>query len=250
MRRFFIDEKQAKRAASEGIIEITGKDVRHIVSVLRMAPGDTVIFCATDGKEFTAKITSCDSSSVIAAVEKTDENTTEPRVRVTLIQGVPKGDKMELIIQKCVELGVYRIQPVMTEHTVVRLKPEEAEKKRIRWQKISEEASKQCGRGMIPKIEKIVKFDEAVTGRPEDELKLLAYENEDEITLKKVLTEAGEAFENDISVIIGPEGGISLNEAETALRCGFKAISLGKRILRTETAGIAALSGIRCFFED
>lgn len=250
MRRFFIDAQAAEKAEKDGIIEMTGSDVKHIVSVLRMGPGDRLIFSATDGREFDTRITRCDTASVTASVESVRLNETEPRIKVTLIQGIPKGDKMELIIQKCVELGVVCIQPVMTEHTVVRLSPPEAEKKRVRWQKIAEEASKQCGRGIIPAVCGVEKLESALKARPEGELKLFAYENESDITLKQILREAGEGFDGEISLLIGPEGGFSAGEADIAAENGFKAFSLGKRILRTETAGIAALAGIRCFFED
>lgn len=250
MRRFFIDAAQAAKAEKDGIVEITGKDVRHIVNVLRMRTGDCILLSASDGREFEARITGCGEDLVSADVLNVRLNATEPRVPVTLLQGVPKGDKMELIIQKCVELGVTSIVPVMTEHTVVRLSEAEAEKKRARWQKISEEAAKQCGRGIIPQIGAVTGFEKALRERPEAELKLFAYENEEDITLKHRLEQEGASFEGQLSLLIGPEGGFSLSEAETARKYGFVPVSLGKRILRTETAGIAALSGIRFYFED
>jgi 16S rRNA (uracil1498-N3)-methyltransferase len=250
MRKFFIDADQAAKAEADKLIEIRGGDVNHIVNVLRMKKGDVLHLCATDGREFEAGIESFDSSCVRAEVLSVSKNTTEPDVRVTLIQGVPKGDKMELIIQKAVELGACEIIPAMTEHTVVRLNESEGNKKQARWQKIAEEASKQCGRGIVPRVASPVSLKAALENRPEEEVKLFAYENEEETSLKKILTELGENFRGAVSVVIGPEGGFSLAEAEFARGCGFRAFSLGRRILRTETAGMAALSGIRCFFED
>ena len=250
MRRFFIDKKQAGKAEQSGMIVIKGSDVNHIVNVLRMRPGDRILFSATDGREFEAEITTSGQDEVCAEVRNVNLNTTEPAVGTVLIQGVPKGDKMDLIIQKSVELGVCGILPVITEHTVVKLSPEDALRKKTRWQRIAEEAAKQCGRGIIPEVFEPAAFKKAVSQRPAGELKILAYENEENYTLKKVLEKAGDSYRGSISVLIGPEGGFSPEEAEFASGCGFESVSLGKRILRTETAGIAALAGIRCFFED
>lgn len=250
MRRFFIDKKQAERAERFGTVEITGSDVNHIVNVLRMRTGDSILFSATDGREFEAQITKTGPGEVTAEVKAIRLNATEPDVSVILIQGIPKGDKMELIIQKSVELGVCGILPVITEHTVVKLSPEDAARKRIRWQRIAEEAAKQCGRGAVPEIFEPEVFRKAVAQRPDGELKILAYENEENNTLKKVLERAGGSYRGPVSLLIGPEGGFSAEEADLAAKCGFEPVSLGKRILRTETAGIAALAGIRYFFED
>ena len=224
MRRFFISSEQAARGTGEGFIDIAGSDVRHITGVLRMREGDKLVL--------------------------TSAISTEPRVDVTLIQGVPKGDKMELIIQKNTELGVSRIVPVLTEFTVVRLDDKDRVKKQLRWQKISEEAAKQCGRGMIPEVRIPTGLEAALSALPEGTLKWFAYENERDIMLKQLLTGAGPDFGGSIAVLIGAEGGFSGAEAAMAEQYGFTAFSLGRRILRTETAGIAVLAAMRCFFED
>lgn len=250
MRRFFIDKSRADLAEKDGTAEISGGDYNHIVNVLRMRTGGKLILSASDGREFQTVITGIEKGRVTVSVVSVSANSTEPDVPVILIQGVPKGDKTELIIQKCVELGVCGIIPVITEHTVVRLSEADAEKKRARWQKIAEEAAKQCGRGTVPEIGKVTGLSAAVSSRPSDELKLFAYENEDQTTLRKVLEEAGPGFRGGISLVIGPEGGFSAQEADTITAAGFTAVSLGKRILRTETAGMAALAGIRMYFED
>lgn len=250
MRRFFIDSLQAEKAGTDKIITVRGSDVNHIVNVLRMKKGDGLLFSATDGREFETVISALGPDSVTADVVNVRENSTEPDVCVTLIQGVPKGDKMELIIQKAVELGACAVVPVMTEFTVVKLDGVDRKKKQVRWQRISEEAAKQCGRGIVPPVTEPVSLNQALRERPDEEIKLFAYENEEELSLKAVLSELGDGFKGKISVVIGPEGGFSRAEAEMAKESGFRPFSLGRRILRTETAGFTALAGIRCFFED
>lgn len=250
MRRFFISSEQAARGTGEGFIDIAGSDVRHITGVLRMREGDKLVLTSADGRDFFTEIAETGPELVRVRVNEIIANTTEPRVDVTLIQGVPKGDKMELIIQKNTELGVSRIVPVLTEFTVVRLDDKERAKKQLRWQKISEEAAKQCGRGMIPEVRIPTGLEAALSALPEWTLKWFAYENERDIMLKQLLTGAGPDFSGSIAVLIGAEGGFSGAEAAMAEQYGFTAFSLGRRILRTETAGIAVLAAMRCFFED
>lgn len=251
MRRFFISKEQSE-GARDGRVILTGTDVNHIVHVLRMGQGDPLILSATDGREFHCVIDCIEHDKVICKVSTISCNQTEPSVSVTLIQGIPKGEKMELIIQKTVELGVCEIIPAMMERTVVRFHTaQDGQKKQIRWQKIAEEASKQCGRGCIPSVAVPLAFKQALSQIPENALKLIAYENEAEYSLKQRIEKAIESDDvTNIVIIIGPEGGISPEEFSLAIESGFQSISLGRRILRTETAGIAVLSAIRYVFED
>ncbi len=251
MRRFFISQEQSERA-KDGSVILTGTDVNHIVHVLRMGQGDKLLLSATNGQEFHCVIDRIEHDKVVCSVCSASNNHTEPAVSVTLIQGVPKGEKMEFIIQKTVELGVCEIVPAMMERTVVRFHtPQDGFKKQTRWQKIAEEASKQCGRGCIPSVAEPQMFKQALSQISPDALKLIAYENEAEYSLKNRIEKAMEAGSvTQIAVLIGPEGGISPNEFSLAIESGFQSVSLGRRILRTETAGIAVLSAIRYVFED
>lgn len=250
MRRFFISSEQAAKGAEEGYIDIAGSDVKHITGVLRMRAGDELVLTSSDGRDFFTEIAGAGPERVRVKVNEIRVNTTEPRVYVTLIQGVPKGDKMELIIQKNTELGISRIVPVLTEFTVVRLDGKDREKKQLRWQKIAQEAAKQCGRGAVPEVLTPVSLEAALKAVPEDTLKWFAYENEQDTALKQLLESAGADFSGRIAVLIGAEGGFSAAEAAMAEQYGFTPFSLGRRILRTETAGIAVLAAMRCFFED
>ncbi len=233
-------------------VEITGSDVRHIKDVLRMNIGDTFFACDSIGNEFLCRISRITSDKVEADIENAARNCCEPRIIVILCQGVAKGDKMDFIIQKTVELGINKIVPVMTEHTVVRYENhKDAEKKQIRWQRIAEEASKQCGRGVVPEVLVPTGLREALLDCiDESTLLIMPYENETETTLKQVLKENENKLADGgqikkIAVFIGPEGGISSKEAEFAKQLGFRAVTLGKRILRTETAGLSVVAAIR-----
>lgn len=250
MRRFFINSEQAACGTEKGYIDIIGSDVRHIIGVLRMRAGDPLVLTSSDGRDFYCELAESEPERVRVRVKEIKVNTTEPRVDVTLIQGVPKGDKMELIIQKNVELGVSRIVPVLTEFTVVRLDGKDCEKKQARWQKISGEAAKQCGRGAVPEVEMPAGLEAALKAIPDGTLRWFAYENERDTTFKQLLTGAGADYCGRIAVLIGAEGGFSAAEAALAEQYGFVPFTLGSRILRTETAGIAVLAGMRCFFED
>lgn len=251
MRRFFISQEQ-REMAENGTVVLTGSDVNHIVNVLRMRVGDGLLLSATSGQEFECTIENIESQSILCSVLRENENKTEPSVEVILLQGIPKGEKMELIIQKSVELGVTRIVPLYMERTVVRFHTEsDAKKKQSRWQKISDEASKQCGRGLCPEVAPVQTLKQALAEIPEETLSLVAYENETVYSLKQRIQSAISAGGvRRIAVLIGPEGGISPEEFKQACADGFLSVSLGRRILRTETAGICVLSALRYEFED
>lgn len=243
MSRFFVSNENI----SDETLKITGGDVKHIKNVLRKLPGDSLTVCDEDGTIYVAKITGFSEQAVNCDIVEKCAGETEPRVPVILLQGVPKGDKPELIIQKTVELGVSEIWPVVTERTIVRFGNEQDKiKKTERWQKISAEAAKQCGRGIIPEVAKVLDFKEAVEKTKSDEyegfLKLIPYENEKENTLKNELRKE---TPKGIIIFIGPEGGFSQKEVDACIALGFRAVTLGKRILRTETAGLATVAAIR-----
>lgn len=248
MSRFFVDSSAVDR--ENGTITITGEDVKHIKNVLRGTAGDKLEVCDQEGTDYTAAIKILEKDSVIAEIISSKPNKTEPPVNITLYQGVPKGDKMEYIIQKCIELGVFRIVPVMTERTVVRFgSDKDAAAKAARWQKIAQEAAKQCDRGIIPKVEAPVSFKAALKLASGSDLKLIPYEEETEGSLRSMLSSfshkhdcGDDAAKPEISLFIGPEGGFAQNEVKDAKEAGFASVTLGPRILRTETAGVAVIA--------
>jgi len=252
MRHFFIKDSEIAQAEAGGLLEISGPDVNHIVNVLRKKPGDVLVFCPEDGsgREVRARIEAVSGETLRLEVLEVRENTTEPYVQVTLIQGIIKGERMDTAIQKSVELGVSRIRPVITEHTVVRLDAGDIEKKRVRWARIAEEAAKQCGRGAVPEVLAPMPLKQVITEPQQDEVRLIAYENERETSLKSELQALEGRNIREIRVLIGPEGGLSPEEAALAVENGFRSVTLGPRILRAETAGPAVLAAIHCFFED
>ena len=246
MPKFFVKDNQIKN----NIIKIENEDVNHIKNVLRMKKDDILqIGVVPKGENYKAKIISLDKNCVECEITEKIEETTESNVSITIFQGVPKFEKMELIIQKNTEIGAKKIVPVMMERTVVKLNSKDMSKKIERWNKIAEIAAKQSGRDIIPEVSLIIKVNEI----PENEFDavFVAYENEKENTLKNELLKLKDKKEKyNIAIIIGPEGGISENEIAIFKEKGYKLISLGKRILRTETAGFVMTSNILYELED
>lgn len=233
MHRFFVDREDI----SGDSIVIRGEDLKHIVNVLRLKCGEEVSVCDGDEHDYIARIEDVGKDEVILSILDSFESKGESPVALKLYQGLPKGDKMELIIQKCTELGVSEIVPIATKRAVVKLSDKKKiEKKLERWSKIAEEASKQSKRGRIPKIDRVINIKEAVAELGEDELVLMLYESEKEQSLKTVLKEY---TGKKVSVFIGPEGGFDEEEVALLESSGVKVVSLGSRILRTETAGLA-----------
>ena len=224
-------------------IKITDKgDIKHMTKVMRLSEGDTVDVSDSMEWEYTAEIISVDSDEVLLAIVDKQKFAREPEIRVTLFQGVPKAGKMETIIQKCVELGVHAIVPVFMERTVV-VEKGNFGKKLDRWQKISDEAVKQCKRGMIPQIEDQLQFKEMLPKLADFDLILFPYENETGYSIKDCLRSLPiDARPQTGAIVIGPEGGFSDKEAELMDEHGAVRVTLGKTILRTETAGMAALA--------
>ncbi|NLB79705.1 MAG: 16S rRNA (uracil(1498)-N(3))-methyltransferase [Clostridiaceae bacterium] len=223
-------------------ITLEGDDLKHLRQVLRLGPGDTIHVFDGSGIEYEASIISSDKSRAIARINTSFQNKTEPETRVTLFQGVPKGEKMELIIQKGVELGVHSIVPVITSRTVVKLNKKDSEKKAERWTKISIEAAKQCRRAYVPQILEPISFDEALVKAEDFSAVLLLYENEGKKCLKERLKCYNINKIKDIALFVGPEGGFTLEEVRNYTDKGYDIVSLGKRILRVETATISVLS--------
>lgn len=230
-------------------IYIKGNDVNHIKNVLRMQPGEEIsVKTGTDGKEYRCGIEEISEEEVICSLRFIKEDGVELPSKIYLFQGLPKADKMELIIQKAVELGVYQIIPVAMKRCVVKLDEKKAKQKILRWQSISEAAAKQSKRSIIPKIHSVVTFEEALKYAKKKEIKLLPYEMAEgmEETRKRI-----EAISpgQEIAIFIGPEGGFEEKEIELAEKENIFPITLGKRILRTETAGFTVLSWIMYHLE-
>lgn len=244
MHRFFISTDNIKK---DGII-ITGEDVSHISRVLRLRIDDEIVLCDGKGMDYHVVIEHMDKYTVRTRVLEKEPSAGEPNINVVLFQGIPKGTKMDLIIQKCTEIGVNRIVPVFNVRTVVKLADEKDEKRKTeRWQRIAEEAAKQCGRGVIPKIEMPRTFQEALEEAMELDACLIPYELEKSNRLKASIH--GKKIKN-IGIFIGPEGGYEAFEIQSALDKGVIPVTLGTRIMRTETAGLAALSCIMYEFDE
>lgn len=237
MYRFFVPVENV----SDGEILITGDDVNHIKNVLRMKPGEKVVVSCGRGTDYFCVIKGIEKENICLIVEKEEQTAAELPVQITLFQALPKKDKMELVIQKAVELGAAQIVPVMTKRCVVRLDAKKGEKKQSRWQTIAEAAAKQSGRGLLPRIHPVVDFAGALELAKDMDTVLIPYELcEDMGASVRAMEQATEG--NSIGIFIGPEGGFERSEVEQAVSQGAIPISLGRRILRTETAGLAVLS--------
>ncbi|MCB7318624.1 16S rRNA (uracil(1498)-N(3))-methyltransferase [Lacrimispora sp. 210928-DFI.3.58] len=241
MHHFFVRPSQVEGS----LVQITGPDVNHMKHVLRMKPGEQVLISDGEGHDYTCLVKSLENDLVEAEITAVNEEERELSSGIWLFQGLPKSDKMELIIQKAVELGAAAVVPVATKNAVVKLDKKKEEAKRRRWQAIAESAAKQSKRSRMPEVMELMSLTEAFAYIKERdfEVRLIPYEN------AEGMEGAGRALERigpgqDIAVFIGPEGGFDEKEIETALEYGVSPISLGKRILRTETAGLALLSVI------
>ena len=223
-----------KNDISLGQVQLFGDDEKHIKTVLRAREVEELTRCDGEGRDYQCRIVSLERGVLLDILSK-EVCETEPKTKITLYQGLPKADKMELIIQKCVELGVDRIVAVSTERAIVKLDKKES-KKLERWQKIAEAAAKQSGRGKIPEIgQQVLKFKEAVAEAKELDGAIIPYEKEQETGIRQFV----QGFRGEsIGVFIGPEGGFAEEEIALAQENGITPITLGKRILRTETAGM------------
>lgn len=220
---------------------IDSEDARHIKRVLRLGEGDDITVCDGRGIDYDARIRGFSDNRVICDILNRRRCDTEPAVRVTLYQGLPKASKMDYIIQKTTELGIARIVPVKLSRCVVKLESEAAEQRKTeRWQKIALEAAKQCGRGIVPEIAKPMTAAEAIREMAGAELAFVPYECERGARLRDALERVEKPGE--IAYMIGPEGGFDITELERIRAAGIQTVTLGRRILRTETAGEAVLA--------
>lgn len=236
MHKFFVEPSFIE----EDIITICGDDAHHISKVLRLKEDDEIIVCDKSGTDYHCAIKSITSSEVCVWILKKEISSAEAPVNITLYQGVPKGDKLETVIQKCVELGAVRVVPVAMKRSVAVIK--DAKKKQERMQKIANEAAKQCGRARLAEVSQVMSFKEAIADCENADLKLLPYEAEVDGKLKSCLQENKNA--KNIAVFIGPEGGFDESEITLAKENGFITVTLGPRIMRTETAPLACISAV------
>lgn len=241
MPKFFIKTNQI----NEDEIKIIGEDVKHIVQVLRSKVGEELTLCDINTNlNYISTISQIYSDCIICKIEDCTKSVVESNIEVTLFQGLPKADKMEYIIQKNIELGIKKIVPVEMTRCVVKLDNKTANKKIERWQKIAEAAAKQSGRDCIPEVKMPITPNELCNEIKQFDIVILAYENEKNITLKQELKRISDIDKLKIGIIIGPEGGLSEKEVEMFINAGAKVVTLGKRILRTETASIVIMSNI------
>lgn len=241
MHHFFVAPDQIE----EDCIRITGPDVNHMRNVLRMKNGEELLISDGTGKDYRCRVLALEKEQVLAEIESVCGESGELPSRIWLFQGLPKSDKMELIIQKAVELGASGIVPVVTKHTVVKLDARKEDARVKRWQAIAESAAKQSRRSVMPEVSRVMTLKEAFECMDEKgfQVRLIPYENSEGMeAVKRVMDQVKPG--RDVAVFIGPEGGFDESEIEMALEWDVTPVSLGKRILRTETAGLTVLSAL------
>ncbi len=244
MYHFFVEEEQVNGENAY----ISGSDVNHIVNVLRMKIGEELLISVKGDWDYICKIEEIENDRVNLKLLESMEQRELP-IKLTLLQGIPKSDKLEMIIQKAIELGVSEIIPVKTNRVVVKIDEKKTQAKVNRWNAIAESAAKQSKRSIIPKVLKPQTIDNALEIVKDYGVKLLPYENADGIKKTKDILNSLDS-KNNIAVFIGPEGGFEEAEVKKSTDSGFEVITLGKRILRTETAGLALLSNIMIRLEE
>ena len=243
MARFFVQ----KEKISENRIIIDGADAHHIARSLRMAEGDETTVCDGEGTEYLCRLVRIrDEECVCEIIEELDSGAESP-VSITLCMAYPKGDKLEVVIQKAVELGADRIIPCESSRCIKRPKAEKAEKQTARLSRIAEEAAKQCGRAKIPTVTQPMTYSQMLDEATKSSMALFCYENEEGLTVKSMLN--GKERPDSVAVIVGSEGGFSPEEVKEATNRGCISVSLGNRILRCETAPSFVLSALSYEFE-
>lgn len=234
MPRFFVDEKPK----GENII-IKGEDAHHITKVLRMKIGEPLTICDSVGNDYLCELENLGKDMAMCKILQIVPSIGEAKADVTLYMALPKGDKMDFIVQKAVELGAKKIVPYIAKRSVSRPDEKSMRKKCERWQKIAREAAMQSGRGLVPEVTQVITHKEAVLKAAKHQFPLFLYENEKDTSIKTVLS--GKEI-SSVAIMIGPEGGFDESEVQTALDANMQSVSLGTRILRCETAPIAAIS--------
>ena len=247
MYRFFVKQEQIDM--EEKKIHISGSDVKHIKNVLRMRQGETILISAGDNLEYTCLVSEMEAEEVIADISYVQEVGMELPSKIYLFQGLPKSDKMELIIQKAVELGVAEIVPMATKRAVVKLDAKKAAKKVQRWNEIAKSAAKQSKRGLIPEVKPVMSFKEAVEYGKSMDMLLIPYEDAKGIAHSREVVETVKD-KKSLGIYIGPEGGFPEEEVSLAMKAGAEPVTLGHRILRTETAGMTLLSILMFMLEE
>lgn len=248
MYQFFVEPSQIN--INDKSVIITGGDVNHIRNVLRMKPGEEIsVSNGVDGKEYRCGIVSLEADRVLCELRSVKEDGVELSCKVYLFQGLPKADKMEWIVQKAVELGVYEIIPVAAKRCVVKLDEKKAGAKIARWQGIAEAAAKQSKRQIIPRVTEVLNFSQAVKKASDMDVRLIPYEMAEGMEKTRQIID-GLKQGQSIAVFIGPEGGFEEAEIREAQTAGIEPMTLGKRILRTETASMTVLSWITYRVEE
>ncbi len=246
MYQFFIEESDVRESE---VVVSNPDDVNHMKNVLRMRIGEKIRLTCPDGTDYICHITALDSDLIHANVEDVERESRELPTEITLFQGLAKGDKMETIIQKAVELGAHAIVPVATNRSVVKLDAAKAKKKVARWNAISKSAAKQSGRNYIPEVKDVVKYQEALEQAKALDMILVPYEQAKEMSKTRALLDQVKS-KKSIGIFIGPEGGFEVSEITAAMEAGAHPITLGHRILRTETAGMTVLSILMYLLEE
>ena len=243
MPRFFVPSENF----SGGRVLITGDDAFHIARSLRMAVGDTLTVCDMHSREHSCRLTKIRDSECECEILSTTEGKTESPVYIKLYMAYPKGDKLETVVQKAVELGASEIIPFESSRCIKKPKPEKEEREHARLTRIAEEAAKQCGRSRLVKIGKPLTFADMLSDAQKSGVVLFCYEGDGTVSLKTVLSQHSKAKE--LAVVVGSEGGFSRDEAGAAIASGATLVNLGPRILRCETAPSYVLAVISCFYE-
>ncbi|MDO3409155.1 16S rRNA (uracil(1498)-N(3))-methyltransferase [Saccharibacillus sp. CPCC 101409] len=243
MQRYFVEKEQFEHDK----VRVLGEDARHIGKVMRGRPGDQIIVCDGAGRVALAELESIEQGEVLAGVLEELEDRSEARVRVSIAQSLPKGDKLETVIQKCTEIGAHAFVPFLSERTVVQYDAKKEEKRLQRWSKIAKEAAEQSHRSRIPELSQPLTYRQLLQSFERYDLVLFCYEKEDAKQLRDLVRPFAESCAEGASsvlVVVGPEGGFTEKEAETAAAAGASITGLGRRILRAETAGMTALACI------
>lgn len=243
MRRFFVEKIEA--VAGTAIIQ--GNLHHHLAKVLRIKVGQTIILADGTGKEYEAEIASVTGDAIAVTLTEKMNTVAEEKLKISLLQGLPKGDKMELIIQKTTELGIASIIPFVGSRSIPRLSPQKEQDRVDRWRKIALEAARQSKRPGVPQVSQIRNYEQALLETRES-VKLILWEEEKSVKLRDFIATTGHP--GDAAILIGPEGGFTEEEVVKATRHGFVPVTLGSRILRTETAGLAAVAILQYLWGD
>ena len=245
MRRFLLHKTPA--VGSEEVI--TGQDARHIALVLRLKPGDDILLLTGNGQEYSARIRSISADGVRVCISSVHRSQTDPAIELTVALGFLKEKKMDELIRQLTELGIHRFQPFFARRSVS--KPDESRMvtRVVRWEKIARESLKQCRRGSTPKIRPAISFDEVLSAAAKDDVKIVFWEQETRLPIPEIV-DAVSGKPLKVTILLGPEGGLTAEEVQAARSAGFVTYSLGPRILRAETAAVAACALVQYVYGD